>query len=76
METDVESAPAYLEPENTAINNEYMEISIHLMVPFSQTQRGAILLRSTGMSYKEIAETLSIKVGNVKVQLNRGRKRS
>lgn len=74
-ETAVESAPAYLEPERTAINEEYMEIVLHLMEQFPQTQREALLLRATGMSYAKIAETLNIKEGNVKVQLNRGKKK-
>ena len=75
METPVGYAPAYLEPERTAINEEYMETAIRLMEQFPQTQREGLLLRGTGMSYEKIAETLNIKVGNVKVQLSRGKKK-
>ncbi len=74
VETDVKSASAYLEPERITIHNEYMEIVRRLMEQFPQTQKDAILLRATGMPYKEIAKQLKIKEGNVKVQLNRGRK--
>lgn len=69
-----QTAPTHLEPEHIAIDDEYLRNVLCLMEEFPQEQQDILQLSSIGISQKEIAHKLNIKVGNVKVQLHRGRK--
>ncbi|MDE0085135.1 MAG: RNA polymerase sigma factor [Candidatus Poribacteria bacterium] len=70
-----ETAVVGLGPEHIAVNNEYFEIVMGLMAQLSENQRMAILLSANGMKQKEIAKTLKTTTDNVKVLVNRGRKK-
>ncbi len=71
----VETVVVDLGPEHIAVNNEYFEIVMGLMAQLSENQRMAILLSANGMKQKEIAKTLKTTTDNVKVLVNRGRKK-
>ncbi len=71
----METAVVDLGPDHIAVNNEYFEIVMGLMAQLSENQRMAILLSANGMKQKEIAKTLKTTTDNVKVLVNRGRKK-
>jgi len=62
------------QPENVVIAKERLDIVLNFINQLPNSEKDALLLKATGMQQKEIAKTLNISEGAVKVRLHRGLK--
>lgn len=67
--------PTYQEPEDAAIDKEYMEIVFSLIAQLPPSEKEALRLHYDGMKNTEIAKKLGIKASTVNVRIYKARQK-